>query len=101
MLLDTTTNGVYVVGGVPTAVPAPLPTPVPAPAPTSLLLPVPSALPLPAPTAVPTCVEIIDGSSDSAVTIDEDDCKVWEVIGSINSLTARRQRVSLGRPHDK
>ena len=97
MLLDTTTNGVYVVGGVPTAVPAPLPTPVPAPAPTGLPLPVPSALPLPAPTAVPTCVEVIESTVNDFggedVVIDEDDCKLWKVMTNLTSLTASFQRL--------
>ena len=56
-------------------------------APTSLTAP-------PTVSAAPTpCVEIVDGSSDSAVTIDEDACTFWNVTGLIRSLTARRQRV--------
>ena len=77
----------------PTSVPLPAPSSLPAPAPTGLPLPAPSSLPLPAPTPVPTCVETIDGPEELEVTIDEDDCKFWNVTGLIRSLTARRQRV--------
>ena len=45
-------------------------------------------------TAAPSpCVETVDGSSDSAVTIDEDDCKLWKITSLITSLTARCQRL--------
>ena len=56
-------------------------------APTSLTAP-------PTVSAAPTpCVEIVDGSSDSAVTIDEDDCKVWKVMTNLTNLTACFQRL--------
>ena len=52
-------------------------------------------LPLPAPSSVPTpCgIQHISGPEDFDLTIDEDDCKIWNVTGPIKSLTARRQRV--------
>jgi len=45
--------------------------------------------------AAPTpCVETVDGSSDSAVTIDENNCKVWKVITNLTSLTVTSSSAS-------